>query len=319
MNDKKITLKEKLNRVPAAPGVYKMLDDTGRIIYIGKSKCLNKRVKSYFVPNPKWDKARIMKVFIKDIEVIVTDTHLEAMLLECELIKDIKPFFNVKMKNDKRYAYLKLSDDVRSQPIHVTLEKEAGCIGPFRSKGTLEEFRDSLRNLYPIKMKDGKYQLDYHIFPVHMDSTVYGENLNQLRTILEIPSAMALFIEGVQECMDTYASLYQYEKAARYYSILNKLRYLQYGMNRYCELETKDMILQIKLQRGHKYFYISQGRVVHKRKYARISEENQLDFVEKSNRKKPKLAIVDEKSLIDYRDIIYSEILRMPKETVIIL
>ena len=75
-----------------------MLDFKGNIIYIGKSKCLKKRVHSYFVKSPVWEKAKKMAPLIYDINYIVTDTHLEAMLLECEMIKTIKPYFNAAMK-----------------------------------------------------------------------------------------------------------------------------------------------------------------------------------------------------------------------------
>ena len=96
-----------LDELPEAPGVYKMLGDGGNILYIGKSKCLKHRVKSYFVKKPVWEKAEKMAGFIRDIEIEPTHTHLEAMLLECELIKKHRPFFNRQMKNDSGYLYIK--------------------------------------------------------------------------------------------------------------------------------------------------------------------------------------------------------------------
>lgn len=79
-------LKQKVNQIPALPGVYKMLDSSGQIIYVGKSKCLKKRVQSYFTKSPKQPKIERMIFLIDDIEYIVTDTHLEARLLECQLL-----------------------------------------------------------------------------------------------------------------------------------------------------------------------------------------------------------------------------------------
>lgn len=119
-------LKDKLAMLPEAPGIYKMLDSRGDIIYIGKSKCLKSRVISYFANNPNWEKAKKMAPFIYDLEYVVTDTHLEAMLLECELIKRIKPHFNVSMKHDERYVYLKVGKTEQARPLYVvhTLESD---------------------------------------------------------------------------------------------------------------------------------------------------------------------------------------------------
>ena len=82
--------------LPMEPGIYKMIDAKGNVIYIGKSKMLNKRVKTYFANNPNWDKINRMVRLIDDIDFIVTDTHLEARILECSLIKELKPIFNYK-------------------------------------------------------------------------------------------------------------------------------------------------------------------------------------------------------------------------------
>jgi len=97
-------LKNKRDQIPAQPGVYKMLDASGRIIYVGKSKCLKKRVNSYFTKAFKHSKIEKMVFLIADIEYVVTDTHLEARLLECQLIKEIKPYFNAQMKNDRHFT-----------------------------------------------------------------------------------------------------------------------------------------------------------------------------------------------------------------------
>ena len=110
-------IKEKLKQIPKLPGIYKMLDSRGNIIYIGKSKCLQNRVKSYFVASPKWEKVNRMVTMIKDIEYVVTDTHLEARLLECTLIKEHKPRFNAQMKNDQRYFFIKVENYNRYNPL----------------------------------------------------------------------------------------------------------------------------------------------------------------------------------------------------------
>ena len=82
-------LKHKIKYIPQLPGIYKMLDAQGNTIYIGQSKCLQKRVRTYFTPTHKRNKVDKLVSFIADLDYQVTDTHLEAKLLECRLIKEI--------------------------------------------------------------------------------------------------------------------------------------------------------------------------------------------------------------------------------------
>src|SRR5690554_855055 len=112
-------IKEKLDQIPPLPGIYKMLDSRGNIIYVGKSMCLRKRVSSYFTGNHRWKKVEKLVFFTADIDYIVTDTHLEARLLECEMIKKLKPVFNSQMKNDNGYVYLKVESDSRYKVLSV--------------------------------------------------------------------------------------------------------------------------------------------------------------------------------------------------------
>ena len=87
-----IELKQKLDSIPQLPGIYKMLDSQGNIIYVGKSKCLRKRIKTYFTGNHERSKIEKLVSLISDIDYIVTDTHLEAKLLECKLIKKLNQY-----------------------------------------------------------------------------------------------------------------------------------------------------------------------------------------------------------------------------------
>lgn len=152
-------IRDILKQLPEQPGIYQMLDASNHIIYIGKSKCLKKRVQSYFTNSPKWEKVTRMVSYIHNINYIVTDTHLEARLLECELIKRYKPYFNAQMKNDQRYVYLKLAPFNRYNPFTILAEREDNCFGPFRSKYSLNEFLQKLKNIYPLRKAEDHYDL----------------------------------------------------------------------------------------------------------------------------------------------------------------
>ena len=99
-------IREKLSGLPDQPGVYQMLDSGGTIIYIGKANSLRKRVGSYFTKKNHDPKTSVLVRNISDIEYIITDTEIEALLLESTLIKKHRPKFNVRLKDDKRYPYI---------------------------------------------------------------------------------------------------------------------------------------------------------------------------------------------------------------------
>ena len=95
-----------LKILSTAPGVYQMLDESGEIIYIGKAKNLQKRVSSYFLKKLEHSKTTHMVSKIFDIKIIVTQTEVEALLLECNLIKKHKPRYNILLRDDKSYPYI---------------------------------------------------------------------------------------------------------------------------------------------------------------------------------------------------------------------
>jgi excinuclease ABC subunit C len=100
-----LDLKEKVKQLPECPGVYLMKDFSGSIIYVGKSKNLKSRVGQYF-QSSKNHPPKVVKMVqgIRDFDYITTDTELEALLLECRLIKEIQPMYNSQMKNPKKYV-----------------------------------------------------------------------------------------------------------------------------------------------------------------------------------------------------------------------
>jgi predicted GIY-YIG superfamily endonuclease len=104
-----LTLEEKLRNLPTTPGVYLHKDEAGKIIYVGKAKNLRNRVRSYFQSGRGHDrKTRELVRRIADLEFIVTDNEVEALVLESNLIKQHKPRYNVLLKDDKQYPHLKL-------------------------------------------------------------------------------------------------------------------------------------------------------------------------------------------------------------------
>lgn len=112
-NKHAMTLEEKLKNLPDEPGVYMMKDARGHIIYIGKALSLVSRVNSYFQKGPKGEKTELMVRQIADLETIVTHTELEALILESNLIKKHHPRYNIILRDDKNYPYLRF--DIKSE------------------------------------------------------------------------------------------------------------------------------------------------------------------------------------------------------------
>lgn len=316
MNDQ---IREKLLQVPESPGIYQMLDKDRNIIYIGKSKCLKKQVHSYFVPSPKWEKVKKMVPFIYDIEWIVTDTHLEAMLLECEKIKEIRPYFNVLMKNDGRYFYLNLEQNPRKPSLSVTYDRQEVSYGPFRRRGPMEELIQTMRNFYPLYRKDGKFELTYHIFPVAMNENEYEENYQTLCNILSQPNILVSFQNAVEVQMKELAKKQRFELAIRYRGFMENLRYLQRRLNDTRIWLTKDILYIVPVGAKYKYFYIQEGIIVHSRLYARITDNRKQAFVKAARNNMCRCYHISDKSKIDYQDILIAELQQAPESNIDLL
>lgn len=302
-------LEQKLKTLPESPGIYQMLDQRGNIIYIGKSKCLKNRVRSYFVPSPAWDKAKEMVRFIEDIEIVVTDTHLEAMILECKRIKEIKPHFNSMMKNDARYSYLTLEDNYRRNPLKITAIRGNLSFGPFRSKNQLQEVTDVLRNLYPITRDGNKFEFEYHIFPCDMEQEVFQANRKVLIQIFSSKTAMTYFLRTVKREMKNAAERQSYERASQYRDLHMRLTSVQKYLTRFREWHKKDIVYTVPLGDECKLFYISDGLIVFSEKTTENTEDTRCDFIKRA--KLTKENTVDEQSekeLLDYREIVYGEL-----------
>ncbi len=148
-------IKEELKKLPQKPGVYIMKDETDNIIYIGKAVNLKNRVRQYFQSSKNQSlKVQKMVLNIKEFEYIVTDSELEALILECNLIKKHKPKYNILLKDDKQYPYIKITTNELYPRIFITrrMQKDkAKYYGPFTAGISVKEFIDLIHNLWPIR------------------------------------------------------------------------------------------------------------------------------------------------------------------------
>ena len=147
-------IKSVLRGLPDNPGIYKMINADNAIIYIGKAKHLKKRVSSYFNKNHTDLKTKVMVSKIVDIEIIITNTEQEALILERQLVRELKPRYNILLKDDKSFPYIKVTQNEPFPRVLVVREKKpdhAMYFGPYPSIGGAKRFQGIINELFPIR------------------------------------------------------------------------------------------------------------------------------------------------------------------------
>ena len=147
-------VKNIVDNLPFSPGIYMMKDENGTIIYVGKAISLRKRVRQYFQKNNKSHRIEKMVTLIRDISYIVTSNEVEALVLECNYIKENRPKFNVMLKDDKTYPYIKINVKDKYPTITVTRKKindKAVYFGPYTNVGAMRESLNSIKEIFPVK------------------------------------------------------------------------------------------------------------------------------------------------------------------------
>ena len=227
--DRPELLKERLRQAPAGPGVYVMRDEKTKVIYVGKATNLRSRLRSYFVAaGPPHPRTAQMVKHVFDFDVLSCTTDQEALLLECTLIKRYRPRYNVRLRDDKNYLYMKVprkGDFPRVFTVRKVADDGARYFGPFTNAGALRTTMKTLRRIFPYRtcsddvFKRGRVCLDYHIKrcagPCEglINSSDYHQNLEQIGVFMEgRPEELERSIRReMRQASDTL----EFERAAR--------------------------------------------------------------------------------------------------------
>ena len=148
-----ITVEEKIANLPMSPGVYQFKDERGNLLYVGKAKRLRNRVRSYFQDSSNHDgRIRVMVKKIDDIEVIVTDSEAEALILENNLIKEHHPRYNIMYRDDKSYPYICITDDnkPRVYPTRTVIKDGSNYFGPYDHVGHMRRMLETIRKTFGL-------------------------------------------------------------------------------------------------------------------------------------------------------------------------
>ncbi|HEA16831.1 MAG TPA: excinuclease ABC subunit C, partial [Pseudoalteromonas prydzensis] len=148
-----------LKTLSSDPGVYRMLDSDDKVIYVGKAKNLKKRVSSYFRSNVTDGKTRALVSNISDIDITLTNTETEALLLENNLIKKYQPRYNILLRDDKSYPYILLTAHKHPRlAFHRGSRKVKGeYFGPFPSAGAVSESLRLMQKIFPVRQCEDAY------------------------------------------------------------------------------------------------------------------------------------------------------------------
>ena len=167
-----LTLEKKLNRLPDSPGIYLLKDKKGEVLYVGKALSLKKRVRSYFQRTSFSPRIHSLVGQIKDLEWVITDSEAEAFLLESNLIKHHRPWYNIQLRDDKSYPYIKLTTYESFPRVFLTRSpKEDGSLyfGPYTNVKAAKKSLGLIHRLFPLRRCKGKFKLrsrpclNYHI------------------------------------------------------------------------------------------------------------------------------------------------------------
>ena len=280
-------IEEELKKLPAKPGVYIMHDDRDNIIYVGKAISLKNRVRQYFQSSRNHtEKIKQMVSHISYFEYIITDSELEALVLECNLIKEHRPKYNTMLKDDKTYPYIKVTTNEEYPRIHIARElkkDKAKYFGPYTSGGAVKDIIELLRKIYKIRVcnralpKDigsDRPCLNYHIKQCeapcqgYISKEQYNEKISKVLDFLN--GNYNGVIKLLKDKMEAASQELEFEKAAEYRDLLSSVQAIaQKQKITNSDMQDKD-IIAVAIEGNTcivQTFFIREGRMIGRDKY----------------------------------------------------
>jgi len=275
-------IEEELKKLPDQPGVYIMHDSRDAIIYIGKAVSLRKRVHQYFQPSHDEGikKAQMIKQIAR-FEYIVTDSELEALVLECNLIKEHRPKYNTMLRDDKTYPYIRVTlgeDFPRVLFSRQQKKDKSRYFGPYTSAGAVKDTIELVNKIYQLRTCNrnlprdtGKDRpcLNYHIHQCtapcqgYITKEAYRERVDAVVEFLN--GNYAPVLKSLEEKMNTASAKLEFEKAIEYRELLNSVRQIaQKQKITHTDGEDKDIIALAADDRDAvvQVFFIRDGKLI---------------------------------------------------------
>ena len=275
-------IEEELKKLPGQPGVYIMHDAKDAIIYVGKAISLKNRVRQYFQSSrDKTAKIRQMVSKIARFEYIVTDSELEALVLECNLIKEHRPRYNTMLKDDKTYPYIKVTASEEYPRILFSrqMKKDKNkYFGPFTSAGAVKDTIELIRKIYRIRACSRKLPQDmgkdrpclyYHIHQCDAPCQGYISQADYQKSVKQAVGFLNGQYEPVmkylEEKMRTASETMEFEKAIEYRDLLDSVRKVAQKQKITSQsMEDRDIIAMAKDERDAvvQVFFVRDGKLI---------------------------------------------------------
>ncbi len=289
-------LEDKLSNLPPSPGIYQFLNEKGKVIYVGKAKNLRNRVRSYFQKNIDSPKTAALVSKVSDLQLIITDSEIEALVLENNLIKDLKPRYNINLKDDKSYPYIRITNESFPQifPTRNVVRDGSKYFGPYTEVKNMKSSLRMLNKIFKIRScklditdeaiekKKFKVCLDYHIKKCEgpceglVTQVRYNNMVNQVIKVLRGKTDQ--LIEELKMQMQSASEKFEFEKAAELRDRINQLQiYSSKQKVVSTDLEDRD-IISIAFEGkdvSATVLNIRSGKLVGKRQLNLSAEENE--------------------------------------------
>ena len=267
-------IKHKLELLPDSPGCYIHKDKNGKIIYVGKAKNLKNRVRSYFHGSHN-TKTELLVSEIEDFEYIVTGSNTEALLLEINMIQENMPKYNIKLKDDKSYPFIKITVNEQYPRLMITRQiKKDGAMyfGPYPDSGAATEIKRLLDRIFPFKKctnPANKVCFYYHLGQCkahticHVDHDYFVEMAQDVKNFLDGKDNK--IVDGLKDKMQKASDMMEFERAAEYRDLLqaiSTLRTKQRVMNQ--DMMDRD-IFGYYVDKGWmcvQVFFVRQGKLI---------------------------------------------------------
>lgn len=277
-----VDIKEKVKNLTTSPGVYLMRDSLDNVIYIGKAKNLKNRVQTYFQdPSNRSPKTEKLVKNLKDFDYIVTETEFEAFILECKLIKELKPMYNKLMKNPLSYTYIVIKTGEVCPSIEISntmIESDHNIyFGPYGSKNTVERAIQGIKECYKILCSRAakknsqclNYSLGLCVGMCSSDSAIEYYNYIVKKFISFLNGNDSSILEDMKYKMEKAAESLDFETAARYRDYINSINSL---VSREKTLKfagsSNNIVIAEPLAKDYiKIFLISKNRIIFSKKY----------------------------------------------------
>jgi len=270
----------RLSAVPTLPGVYLMRAESGEILYVGKASVLRNRLRSYFGINSSHDvKTRKLVARIDDFEYIVTESEQEALLLENSLIKQHKPRYNIRLKDDKTYPYIKIDVNEPYPQVYVTrrtAKDGARYFGPFASAGSVRKTLGLIKRLFPYRSctktitgTDDRPCLDFHIKRCvgpcigAVDREEYMHVINQVVMFLEGDTHSV--VKGLGDEMMVASDALEFERAGALRDQLKAIEHVYEGQKVLSMTEENMDVIALASDRDEAWvevFFVRRGNLI---------------------------------------------------------